>query len=298
VRGLCCFVKTENYRILIDPGIALGYIRYGLLPHPFQIAIDKKIQRKIIKRWSEATDIVISHFHGDHTPLANPNPYQLDVKKLLDLNEKVRIWTKRLSDLPSIEKERAKSLSKALNKDLISAEGESEGPITFSKQVSHGEFNDQTVIMTKIEERNNVFVHGSDIQLLSEKAISKILSWKPNLVLVGGPPLYLHKLSKKQLDTARNNAKELAREVDTLIIDHHLMRSIEGMAWLDRLSSKTGKKVICAADFMKRPRMLLEALRKKLYNEMPVPEGWHQAYKDGRVNTAFYRDLGKKFIKC
>ncbi|MBW1674704.1 MAG: hypothetical protein JRJ45_13900, partial [Deltaproteobacteria bacterium] len=56
VRGLCCFVTTDNRKILIDPGIALGYMRYKLLPHPFQVAVDEKIQKKIIKAWSQATD--------------------------------------------------------------------------------------------------------------------------------------------------------------------------------------------------------------------------------------------------
>ena len=34
VRGLSCVVKVEERKIVIDPGLALGYYRYGLLPHP------------------------------------------------------------------------------------------------------------------------------------------------------------------------------------------------------------------------------------------------------------------------
>ena len=94
VRSLCCFVQTENQKILIDPGIALGYLRYKLLPHPLQVAVDEKIQKKIIEVWSEATDIVISHFHGDHIPLANANPYQLNIEKIAGLNPKAKIWAK------------------------------------------------------------------------------------------------------------------------------------------------------------------------------------------------------------
>ena len=56
VRGLCCYVKTKTKKILIDPGIALGYSRYNHLPHPFQIAVDEKIRKRIIVKWSEATD--------------------------------------------------------------------------------------------------------------------------------------------------------------------------------------------------------------------------------------------------
>jgi hypothetical protein len=42
VRGLCCLVMDPQRRIVIDPGISLGYLRYGLLPHPLQIAMGRK----------------------------------------------------------------------------------------------------------------------------------------------------------------------------------------------------------------------------------------------------------------
>jgi predicted metallo-beta-lactamase superfamily hydrolase len=86
VRGLCCVVNTRGRKILIDPGVALGYTRFRLLPHPIQVAVDERIQRRIIHEWATATDIVISHFHGDHVPLANANPYQLDIDKVASLN--------------------------------------------------------------------------------------------------------------------------------------------------------------------------------------------------------------------
>jgi hypothetical protein len=299
VRGLCCFVKTKNYRILIDPGVALGYSRYGLLPHPIQVAVDERVQKKIIERWSEATDIVISHFHGDHVPLASANPYQLALKRIIGLNQKVRILTKDFSHLSAIEKKRVESFPLSLKKNLIPVEEKKIGPMTFSKSVPHGEVNDnsETVMMTKIKEGNDVFVHASDIQLLNNEAIFKILSWFPNIVLAGGPPLYLSKLSKNQIKRAWHNAKQLSCEVDILILDHHLLRSYEGVKWLKRLSLETGKKVICAADFMKRPRMLLEAKRKQLYKDIPVPEDWHKNYAKGKVNTNSYWRKALKLYK-
>ena len=45
---------------------------------------------------------------------------------------------------------------------------------------------------------------------------------------------------------------------------------------------------------MNKPRMLLEAQRKHLYEQMPVPEGWHEAYGKGNVNTDYYLNLAKK----
>ena len=48
VRGLSCLVELKIRKIFIDPGIALGWSRYGFLPHPFQIAIGAGIREKII----------------------------------------------------------------------------------------------------------------------------------------------------------------------------------------------------------------------------------------------------------
>jgi len=142
VKGLSCFIETKNRKILIDPSIALGYIRHKLLPHPFQVAIDGRIQKKIIDRWQKATDIIISHFHGDHTPLVDANPYQLNIKKVDGLNPIVRIWTKDASHLSPVEKTRAESLSLILKKDFISGEGKKQGEVTFSKdQVERAWYN-------------------------------------------------------------------------------------------------------------------------------------------------------------
>jgi hypothetical protein len=40
--------------------------------------------------------------------------------------------------------------------------------------------------------------------------------------------------------------------------------------------------------------MLLEAQRKHLYEQMPVPEGWHEAYGQSKVNTDYCWNLAKK----
>jgi hypothetical protein len=41
---------------------------------------------------------------------------------------------------------------------------------------------------------------------------------------------------------------------------------------------------------MERSRCLLEARREQLYEEMPVPEGWHEAYARGDADTHCYED--------
>ncbi len=290
VRGLCCFVETKDRNILIDPGIALGYMRHKLLPHPIQIAIDEKAQKRIMDAWSNSTDIVLSHFHGDHVPLADANPYQLDISRLIGLNPEVRIWTKDPSHFSPTEENRATSLTTFLHVGLISAEGKKDGPMTFSGPVPHGDANDtsESVMMTRIEE-DEVFVHAPDIQLLDDETVSQIICWKPDIVLAGGPPIYLSRLSADQIERAWHNAERLCQAIDRVILDHHLMRSHEGLEWIKRLSSKKGKPVMCAADFMHKPRLLFEADRERLYKRMPVPDGWHEDYARGKVSTAIFR---------
>jgi predicted metallo-beta-lactamase superfamily hydrolase len=292
VRGLSCVVKVEDHKVVIDPGLALGYQRHGLLPHPAQVAIGEQVRRKILAELQDATDVVMSHFHGDHVPMPNANPYQLKAQQVAPLCQTTRLWAKGPQGLSDNMLHRRESLGKVLGRSLPNAEGQRDGPLSFSPPVPHGKPHTRlgTVMMTRVEDAETVFVHASDIQLLDGAAVSLILDWRPDIALVGGPPLYLQRLAPERRDMAWENAKRLARHVDTLILDHHLLRCMEGLSWLDRLSSESGRRVICAADFMGQPRTLLEARRVQLYEEMPVPKGWHVAYACGDADTLRYRD--------
>jgi len=293
VRGLCTLVTVKNRRIVIDPGVALGYSRHGKLPHPFQVAVGVKIREKIIELLKSATDVVISHYHGDHIPLVNPNPYQLDVRMVIEACRNIRFWCKDPGDIINKISMRYNDLSMALGTKLPIAEGYKSELITFSDPQPHGEMDSGLgmVMMTRIQDGKDVFVHASDIQLLYDDSISYILNWKPDIVLVSGPPLYLSYLTPEQKERAYYNAVRLAEGIGTLIIDHHLLRSEEGCHWLGNLASSTGNKIICAADFMGCRRLFLESWRDRLYREMPVPEGWHAAYANGKVNTDEYGKL-------
>lgn len=288
VRGLSCVVEVKDRKIVIDPGLALGYRRYGLLPHPAQVTVGEQVRRKILVALKDATDVVMSHFHGDHIPLPNANPYQLKAQQVAPLCQSVRCWSKGPEGLSHSMVRRRDFLCQVLDRDLPIAEGQRSGRLAFSPSMPHGEPGSRlgTVMMTRVEDEGTVFVHASDIQLLDGQAVSFILAWRPDIALVGGPPLYLPWLSSKRREVAWRNAQRLARHVDVLILDHHLLRCEEGLSWLDRLSSKTDHRVICAADFMGSPRRLLEAQRVQLYQEMPVPEGWHEAYARGDTDEA------------
>ena len=290
VRGLCCYVKTQQRNILIDPGFALGYMRHKLLPHPRQVAMAERARLRIISLWGKATDIVISHFHGDHVPLVNANPYQLNAKELTGLHNAARVWSKNRDHLSPNETVREESLRAALGVHFLPGEAVRDGPLHFSRAVPHGDPNvtDELVMMSLVEEEIR-FLHAPDIQLLHDQTVSRILEWEPDILIAGGPPLYLARLTEEQINRAWQNALRLARGIDRFILDHHLLRCTEGITWLEELSALSGKPVLCAADFMCRERMLMEAERETLYRDFPVPEGWHEDYAKGEATTQNYR---------
>ncbi len=290
VRGLCCVVKTNERKIVIDPGVALGFRRHGLLPHPIQVVASERTKRSIEKALEDATDVVISHYHGDHIPLVDANPYQLPVERVAESLMRPRLWTKGTADLSLNQAYRARALDKRLGRSFTLAEGKVDGPLSFSLPLPHGRGDSRggNVMMTRIEDGGRVLVHASDIQMLNDEAIERILTWEPNIVLASGPPIYLLSLTAEEQANVLHRTLRLASEVDMLILDHHLMRSKKGEQWLDYVSFLSGRELICAADFMGLRRNLLEAERVLWYKKAPVPEGWHKAYARGEVNAQTY----------
>jgi len=293
VRGLSCLVETRSSRIFIDPGLALGFNRGGLQPHPVQAAAGERVRAEILEALPNCTDIVISHFHGDHVPLVHANPYQLPARQAAPLFKKANLWCKS----PDTDRmnQRFIDLSELLDQAPVIAEGRTHGPVSFSLPVPHGEARTRqsTVMMTRIEDEGCVFVHASDSQLMDGDTVSEILEWHPDIVFVSGPPVYLSSIPASAVESALHNAERLAQKVDVLIMDHHLLRCNEGFRYLDDLDSAARQRVICAADYMGRPRLPLEARRKYLYQEIPVPEGWHRDYAQGKVDAGSCRMEGR-----
>ncbi len=276
-RSLACSVKTGEKKILIDPGVALASLRYGLPPHPVEVAAALRIRKNVLAALEVVTDIVISHYHGDHMPMKAEDPYQLPVEALPPL-EGVRFWCKGPKNISGLSARRRKELSHFLGSSLPASEGTSFDGISFSSPVPHGTRDKGfgTVMMTRICEGDDVFVHSSDIQLLDRETVLEVLAWKPTIVFASGPPLYLSHHVPEASKEAFENALLLAQNVDTLILDHHLLRSLEGYRWLKKLAGEVENTVLCAAEFMGKKPELLEAQRKILYEKLPVPRGWRQ----------------------
>ena len=138
VRGLSCEVQVEDRRVVIDPGIALGYLRHGLLPHPEQVALGEQIRGEIVAALQNATDIVLSHFHGDHIPMPDANPYQLNAHHVATILRTIRLWSKGSDGLSRCMAARRDVLIDILGRNLPNAEERKDGPLESSMPVPEG----------------------------------------------------------------------------------------------------------------------------------------------------------------
>ena len=231
-RSLACVVNTDERKIVIDPGVALARLRSGLSPHPVEVAAASRIIKKLLMALEGATDIVISHFHRDHMPMKAEDPYQLPMESLPPLEE-VKFWCKGPEKISSLFARRRRELYDFLGFPLPSSEGKRSGNMDFSFPVPHGEKEKGfgNVMMTRICEGDEVFVHTSDIQLLDRETVLTVLALEPTTVFTSGPPSYLSHRIPGAGKEAFENALLLTRDVDTLILDHHrsvLLRVITG----------------------------------------------------------------------
>jgi predicted metallo-beta-lactamase superfamily hydrolase len=271
VRSMACVVETTGMKILIDPGTALGPKRFRLPPHPVEQETAQKVQKLLYHELADATHIVITHFHGDHHPMVEADISQLSAHKVLPFLKNQEILVKSNRGVSRRQKHRRRLLEQLLGKSLIDADNKQFGELSFSEPVPHGEPGNKagTVIMAKLTADNTTFVHGSDIQLLNHQSIEIISNWKPDITFIAGPPLYILESQKNTKDLLESINQHLARLTSAcgrIILDHHIMRSRNGEAWLDHMSEMYGKeKICCAADFSQLPRNLLEANRKGLF---------------------------------
>ncbi|MEO0026346.1 MAG: hypothetical protein ABIK54_06275 [candidate division WOR-3 bacterium] len=281
VRSMCTLVKTRDRLILIDPGVALAPLRFSLPPHPLEFKRAEEIRHQVLSLLPETTDIVISHFHGDHAPLLEPDPSQIPLAEFKTRLGKTRIWLKSTAGNTRLMQHRHGQFISELGNLVMMADGHTEPGLEFSPPVLHGQPGRGTVMMTRISDGETTFVHASDIQLLDSAVVDLIISWQPDIVFVDGPPFYLNALAPELNQQALKNAVRLAINTGTLIIDHHLLRSPSGPEWLNRIEKTTGTRTITAAHWQKKEPLLLEADRRRLYTRYPVPVSDQNGPKTG-----------------
>lgn len=278
VRSMACFVETKDAKIFIDPGASLAPTRYNLPPHTLEL---KKLEEKwseIVKLAKNSDIIIITHYHYDHH-----NPW-----KNLEIYKDKNVLIKHpLEKINFSQKQRANFFLdkiKNLPRKLEYCDGRSfefcDTQIKFSQPVFHGT-NPKLgwVVEVLIEEGKEKFIFTSDVEGLStEEQLSFILENEPNILIIDGPMTYMlgYKYSQESLQASINNLIKIVEEtkVETLILDHHLMRDLkykEKVLPFFVASEKNGVKAFSAIEFIGRPLEMLEAKRRELYQKYPEP---------------------------
>ncbi len=299
VRGLSCYIEDKDTRVLIDPGVALGYTRWHYHPHPVQAVAGDLVRTTIGKLWVNAEYIVFTHMHGDHVPLYNANPFQLSLYDL-GANKHAEILAPASKLLGFKERTRLAKIKELYHEKVveISQDRSRIGPLEFYGPFPHG-LNSSYVYMILADFGVRV-VHLSDMGLLVDMAADTARRLKPDIVITDGPPIYRYLHDKYALHTllrrAERNLSLIVGAADTVIINHHVNRCDQGYKWIMRLRREYSA-ITTAAEYVGSKPLLLEAWRRTLYRYLPIEGDWFKEdYQDviaryKRIYEAIRRSL-------
>ncbi|MBS7621830.1 hypothetical protein KEJ32_06950 [Candidatus Bathyarchaeota archaeon] len=307
VRSMCTYVETPDVRILLDAGVSLCPNRYGLPPHPLEYKAIIESRRRIAEAAEKADVVTVSHYHFDHhTPSyedwlcnwteAEETARQIyqgktvlikNPKEMINFSQRRRSWV--------FQKTGGKEA-----KQLIIADGRSftfgKTVIKFSEPVFHGQEDSALgwVLMTTIDFKNEKFLLAPDVQgPISAKTLQLIIKEKPQLLLIGGPPLYLSnfRVDEKLVRLGLENLRKIVHVVPCTILEHHILRDEQ---WREKTkevlekAQRVSNKVLTSAEFLGRENLFLEAKRKVLFVDYPPSkefEKWARQSVEAKKKT-------------
>jgi predicted metallo-beta-lactamase superfamily hydrolase len=269
VRSMATFVETD-LRIMIDPGLDLAPLRYGLPPSQTELKRAKELSAKINEHARQTDVFIVSHYHHDHY-FPEADFYQGKVLLLKhpqkDINYNQR---RRARSFLQSFRNKAERIEYADGKEFAL----SGTKIKFSPPVPHGEALSKSgfVVMCSISHGGKKFVFASDVQ---GPQVSGVVTWiveeNPDMLILSGYPTYLPRVSNPQTfeECNRNLIEILARtNVKTIILDHHLTRDIDYERKVGPTLKKAqsmGRTITTAAEYLGMQPDLLEAKRKRIH---------------------------------
>jgi len=287
VRSMCTFVETPDVKVLLDAAASLGPSRWGLPPHPREYMALAECRERISKAAEKADVVTISHYHFDHhTPSFTDwfcNWSSAEVATQIYQGKIVLAKSHRSRVNPS-QRRRGWMFSKTAGKHakrLDIADGRTfefgDTRLKFSEPVFHG-IQDTFlgwVLMTTIDYGGERVLFTSDVEgPMYNPTVEIILGHAPDLLIIGGPPLYLagFKVDEAHVQQGMKNLEELVRNIPSTILEHHILRDEtwrEACHPIFDASSKAGHIVLTAAGFLKRENRLLECRRRELFEAEP-----------------------------
>ena len=277
-RSMATLVETPDVTVLIDPSVRLGPYRYDLPPHETEKARQKDLWQGIRDAAKTADVLTVSHYHYDHHNPQAPSVYRGKLTFLKDGKFHIN----------RSQKERASAFVRALKsypKEVQVADGNQMDfggtELLFSPALPHG-YNDELgyVVMTRIAQGPEVFVHTSDVlgPPLKEH-LAFIVDAQPTVLYVDGPMTHMpENYPEEHTKRSISHLQRILRttNVRTLILDHHILRDREWrtrMAAVFRAGEEHDVSVLTAAEFAGKAVDQLEANRDRLYGIEPTPKG-------------------------
>lgn len=291
VRSMCTCVETSDVKVLLDAGASLGPRRLGFPPHPREYEAMTECRERILKAAEEADVVTVSHYHFDHhTPsfmdwFCNWSSAEIagqiyagklvlvkDYRAMINFSQRRRGWMFKKTggnDAGRLEVADGRTFKFGETK------------VKFSEPVFHGAENTPLgwVLMTTVQRGDEKVLFAPDVQgPMYDPTLKLILSEKPQLIIIGGPPLYLagFRVPEDHIQRGIQNLETVIKNVPLTILEHHILRDER---WRElsqpifNAASKADHVVVTAAEFAEKENNLLEFRRKPLFEtEPPSPE--------------------------
>jgi len=280
VRSMSTYVETKDVRILIDPGVALAPIRYGLPPHSKEIERMEESWKRIAQYSEKADVLAITHYHYDHHNPDEPQIFEGKTVLVKDPRNFInRSQMERAAYFLGVLKGKPRKVEVADGNSCVFGDTK----IQFSKPVFHGT-NSRLgyVVEVLVEEGEERFLHTSDVEGPPVRGQAGfMLECNPTILFVDGPVTYMlgYKYSVGSLRASVNHLIEVMKRCDVkrLVLDHHLLRDTRWRDKVDPLfpvAEERGARVETAAEFAGKEAEPLEARRRELYEEYPERPLW------------------------
>jgi len=303
VRSLCTMIKTPDVSILLDPSAALAK-RYGLEPHPMEYRTLQESMNEIRNQARDASILSFSHFHYDH---GRPG-FRNCLYNLTTRNERKELATGKTvfakdyrENINASQRRRGYYFLKDVKpvvEDIQWVDGKrftfGNTSITYSHPLPHGP-NDSPlgfVLATTIEHSGTRVLFAPDIQgPISKEILSYILTIEPKLAIIGGPPLYLNKVSKQEIQSALYCLSNLAVSIPTIVVDHHNMCGGNWKEWSKpvlNVCNDYGNTLLSMAELAGKEEQCFESNRKELYLDYPPSDeflNWTHASEEYKVQN-------------
>ena len=287
VRSMCLRLSTPDVSMVLDPSAALS-MRYGLEPHPAEYRRLETSLQSIFVAARKADVISISHYHYDHVRPGFTNfRYNFSSREELQrmFEGKTVLAKDNRENINASQRRRGFYFQKDVG-DIVDeirwADGQSysfgQTTVSYSRPLPHGPSASELgyVIATRVAHGDRQVLFVPDVQgPVDRESLSYCISVKPDIALVGGPPLYLDRFEESHRQAALYSLAVMAPLFPLLVVDHHLMRSSEWHAWLSPVmnaATRAGNKVMTMGELAGVEVSCLEANRESMYSDMPPSE--------------------------